>query len=444
MDYQKSIKSLLKEAREGLSYQQLDKPYRVFLKIALFPIYIVTVALIMIYYIQLFFYNAMMSPVNYLEAWQEKKKEGIQHATQAVLYFVSTPAIFFFRVLISLMSFNFFFQWFLLMCFTYLATLGGVEWQPYINVAPEKEGAKTVLKASAGEKFATVALVFFALFVLLIPFNYDAYEAMIVAMAAYGVVVFIANPIVSATARKPAQVEVTEHTKDDPPPIVGLDAAAPNGLFDNFVFASLMTAFVALFMFILAWDYNGSGLFVSPNYNYGYYYYTYNGVAFVGVLLMILCVGMGIAKLALNMFMGIGKPVVKNAKTVLAIILLSVCTIFAGWGTIKYIQYEFGGNNHYASSSYITESQALSTAKNSSSVKSSIASNCGVKTASAEVKYSAFGCGASENYDGSWYVTLKGTVSGYDSWGYSTSASFTAYVTVTKSGSISSTSVIKN
>ncbi|MBO5736333.1 MAG: hypothetical protein J6S04_00855, partial [Clostridia bacterium] len=371
MDYPKSIKSLLKEARAGVSYQQLSKPYRAFLKIALFPIYIVEVALIMAYYIQLFFYNAMMSPVNYLEAWQEKKKEGIQHATQAVLYFVSTPAIFFFRVIISLMSFSFFFQWFLLMCFTYLATLGGVEWQPYINVAPEKEGVKTVLKSSAGEKFATVALVFFALFIILIPFNYDAYEALMVAMAAYGVVVFIANPIVSAAARKPVEVEVAEHTKDDPPPIVGLDAAAPNGMFDNFVFASLMMSFVALFMFILAWDYNGSDLFLRPDYSFGYYY-NYNGLPFVAILLLILCAGMGIAKLALSMFMGIGKPIVKNAKTILAVILLSVCTISAGYGTFKYIQYEFGSNNNYVSSSYITDTQAVATARNSSSVQSTI------------------------------------------------------------------------
>ena len=437
MDYQKSIKSLLKEARAGVSYQQLSKPYRAFLKIALFPIYIVEVALIMAYYIQLFFYNAMMSPVNYLEAWQEKKKEGIQHATQAVLYFVSTPAIFFFRVIISLMSFSFFFQWFLLMCFTYLATLGGVEWQPYINVAPEKEGVKTVLKSSAGEKFATVALVFFALFIILIPFNYDAYEALMVAMAAYGVVVFIANPIVSAAARKPVEVEVAEHTKDDPPPIVGLDAAAPNGMFDNFVFASLMMSFVALFMFILAWDYNGSDLFLRPDYSFGYYY-NYNGLPFVAILLLILCAGMGIAKLALSMFMGIGKPIVKNAKTILAVILLSVCTISAGYGTFKYIQYEFGSNNNYVSSSYITDTQAVATARNSSSVQSTITTKYNIYY-SANVYYSSGS--ATSTGDGGWRVTLFGTASGYD-YSYDwVDKNFTAIVTISEYGTVMSTTV---
>ena len=108
MDYQKSIQNLLKEAKESTSYQQLGAPYRIFLKIALFPLIVLEFVLIMVYYVQLFFYNAMMAPVSYLETWLEKKKDGVFHATQAVLFLIATPFIFLLRILLSLMSFDLF------------------------------------------------------------------------------------------------------------------------------------------------------------------------------------------------------------------------------------------------------------------------------------------------------------------------------------------------
>lgn len=434
MDYQKSIQSLLKEAKAGASYKQLGKPYRTFLKIALFPLYIVEFALIIAYYVQLFFYNAMMSPVTYLEAWQDKKKEGIQHATQAVLFFVTTPFIFFLRVLISLMSFNFFFLWFFLMCYTYLVTLGGINWQPCINVIPEREGGETKLRASAGEKFATVALLFFAAFVALIPFADSAYEALMVAMSAYGIVIVVVNPLVCASARMPV-APVTEATKDDPPPILELEEANRSGMFDNFVFGSLMLSFMALLIFIIAWIENGSDLFL-PEGNY-WYYYNYNGVAFAGVFMLILCAGMGVAKLVLSMFMGIGKPIVKNAKTILAGILVGICALSAAFGTFQYVRYLINENREVSYSS-TTESEAISTAKNSVSVHTAIANELNLYNYNTpEYKSSS----ATSYSDGSWRVTLQGTMWGYNNNGYSTSESFTAYVTVSEYNTVMSTTV---
>lgn len=434
MDYQKSIQSLLKEAKKGNSYAQLDKPYRIFLKIALFPFYIVEFALIMAYYIELFFYNAMLSPVTYLEAWQDNKKEGIQHATQAVLFFISTPFIFFLRVLLSLMSFSFFFLWFELMCFTYLVTLGGIKWQPCINVIPEREGGETKLKATAGEKFATVALVFFGLFVILLPFVDAAYEAFMIAMFAYLALILIVNPIVCASARMPV-APVVEATKDAPPPILELEEANRSGMFDNFVFASLMTAFVAISMFLLAWSYNGAELFLDDSW----YYYNPNGLPFVSVVLLILCAGMGVAKLALSMFMGIGKPVEKNAKTVLAGILVGICALGAAFGTLQYVRYLVDSNSYAeADAGYVSQSEAISIAKNSTTVKDAIASELNIDS-----YYSVDYSDSDANQIGSdsWEVTLTGTMYGNDYYGYSESAYFRAYVTVNQWRSVTSTIV---
>ena len=201
MDYQKSIQTLLNEAKAGTSYYQLAKPYRVFLWIALFPLYVLEMSLIISYYVMLFLYNAMMSPVTYLEGWQDKKKDGVFHATQAVIYFVTTPFIFFLRVVLSMMSFVFFFLWFCLMCCTYLVTLGGVEWQPFINVAPEKTGEKKVLRTSVGENFATVALISFCISVIATMFINSAPVLVSVVWWVYAFVAILVNAVISFVAK---------------------------------------------------------------------------------------------------------------------------------------------------------------------------------------------------------------------------------------------------
>ena len=333
MDYQKSIQTLLKEAKAGTSYYQLAKPYRVFLWIALFPLYVLEMSLIISYYVMLFLYNAMMSPVTYLESWQDKKKDGVFHATQAVIYFVSTPFIFLLRIVLSMMSFAFFFLWFYLMCTTYIVTLGGVKWQPFINVVPENVKEEKVLKASAGEKFAAVALVFFAISVIATIFVNSATNAVGILWGAYGLVVILVNAIMSSMAKVSLEEKSPEKEKEYDSPDFEV-VAAKTGIFGNFVFASVMASILALTMFILAWITNGSNLF----YGNKTYYSSMNGLPGTSLILLGVCLAMGLAKM-ISVFMGASEPLLKNGKTVLAVILMVVCAVAAIYGIIKYVDY---------------------------------------------------------------------------------------------------------
>ena len=99
MNYQHQIKNLLAEAREGIRYRGMSQGARVLTIIAMLPVYAAACVAIAFYYVNLFFYNALLSPVSYLESWLEERQDKVQHATQAVLYFVCIPFIFFNRVL---------------------------------------------------------------------------------------------------------------------------------------------------------------------------------------------------------------------------------------------------------------------------------------------------------------------------------------------------------
>ena len=82
-----------------------------------------------------FFFKMLAAPADYLDKWLKAEKEGVQHATQAVIYLVALPTVFGFQVLLSLNAFSFFFQWFFLQIQAYILTLGGTKWQPFITEA---------------------------------------------------------------------------------------------------------------------------------------------------------------------------------------------------------------------------------------------------------------------------------------------------------------------
>ncbi len=202
MNYQQQLKSLLAEAKEGLRYADMSSGTRAFTIIAMLPIYAITCILIASYYVLLFLYNAFLSPTSYLEQWVEEKQDQVQHATQAVLYFVCMPFIFFCRVIISFMSFYFYFLWFEIMVFTYLSTLGGIMWQPSINTATFDGEHTFVLKP--GETGTTVfSILSFgacALYVLLLLLMYvgeiwDLYEFCNLIGWIYFAMILLVNPI---------------------------------------------------------------------------------------------------------------------------------------------------------------------------------------------------------------------------------------------------------
>lgn len=137
MDYLKLLKGLKQEFIYAgkLKYEKLNVVLRFILTIIFIPLRVSFFFARLGYWFTWFFFKAISAPVDYLQKWLKEQKEGIHHATQAVLYFVCLPFIFGQQVILAFSSFAFFFQWFGLMLSAYIMTLGAVRWQPVITEA---------------------------------------------------------------------------------------------------------------------------------------------------------------------------------------------------------------------------------------------------------------------------------------------------------------------
>lgn len=139
MSYTTLISNLYHEAISFKNYKKLSAPYNVFAAILLIPMFLAAALSMIGYTVLAFFYKAGSTSVNYLEKWVKEKTSNVKHATEAVVFALTTPTIFFFHVLLSFLSLFFFFSWFASQLYTYLATLGGIKWQPFIMEASYDE-----------------------------------------------------------------------------------------------------------------------------------------------------------------------------------------------------------------------------------------------------------------------------------------------------------------
>ncbi len=133
MNYSLYFKSLINEALSCKQYKKLNIAFKIFGFIGVFPFIAISAILSIIYNISVFFFNLGAIGVDYLENWLKNAKKDVKTPTEPVIYFLTIPTIFTMHVLLSLFSGSFFFLWFLMQCFFYIATLGGIRWQPYIT-----------------------------------------------------------------------------------------------------------------------------------------------------------------------------------------------------------------------------------------------------------------------------------------------------------------------
>lgn len=135
MNYSLLMRGLLDECLLFSHYKSLSRPAKVFMAIATAPVILLGAVLVAAYYCLLFLYQAFSMPADSLEAWVKNQKQEVKHATEAVIYLISMPFIFASRVMLAMLSVVFYFLWFELMVVAYIATLGGIRWQPFINCA---------------------------------------------------------------------------------------------------------------------------------------------------------------------------------------------------------------------------------------------------------------------------------------------------------------------
>ena len=156
MNYTSLFLGLMGEIKANKQYNVIGKPLNIFAFIAVLPFTILAAFASLYYLVCAFFFNGIASAVKYLEKWVEEKKKDVHPATEAVLFFVTMPTIFFFNVLLSGFAVFFYFIWFVLQCFTYIATLGGIKWQPFIMEAKFDDNLVATTKQSSATTFAIV------------------------------------------------------------------------------------------------------------------------------------------------------------------------------------------------------------------------------------------------------------------------------------------------
>ncbi len=137
MDYLKLLNGLKKEFFEAgkAKYESMNIVVRILLTLVFIPLRVSFFFARLAYWFTWFFFKCLATPVDYLQSWLNSQKDGIYHATQAVLYFFCIPVIFAQQVMLAMNAFAFFFQWFGLMISAYVMTLGAVRWQPVISEA---------------------------------------------------------------------------------------------------------------------------------------------------------------------------------------------------------------------------------------------------------------------------------------------------------------------
>ena len=135
MDFVSHFRGLRQEALSALQYRCLTKGKRVLAFIGLFPFIVMATVLFAHSYVLLFIYEALSSVVEYMELWLKGMKKDVRHASEFVLYLICTPVLFALRLTVAFFPFFFSFLWFFTNCVTFVASLGSVRYQPFMNKA---------------------------------------------------------------------------------------------------------------------------------------------------------------------------------------------------------------------------------------------------------------------------------------------------------------------
>ena len=135
MNYSALLNGLSNEVKNNSKLKKMNIVVRILLTIIFIPLFISFFFAKLFFWFTMFFFKMLAAPAEYLGRWLTDQKDGVQHATQAVMYFVCLPTIFGLQVVLSFNTFAFYLQWFGLQIQAFILTLGGARWQPFITEA---------------------------------------------------------------------------------------------------------------------------------------------------------------------------------------------------------------------------------------------------------------------------------------------------------------------
>ena len=161
MNYTQMLKKLLKESLRLEQYKRLSIICRAMITICMLPIIIADIVLIGQFFVIDFLLKGLSTPFQLLHLFVENERKEVRHATEAVIYAITLPFLFVYNICLAMQSFYFYLSWFCIMCLTYLWTLGGIKWQPFImDVTFESEPDEYVYKPSLKTASAIITVTF--------------------------------------------------------------------------------------------------------------------------------------------------------------------------------------------------------------------------------------------------------------------------------------------
>ena len=232
MNYYKLLKNFFNEAVSFKTYKKLGMPLGILAAVALLPFILLTGAYMITMASLLFAYGSLESSVKFLEIWLDEKRKNVKHATEAVLYAVCMPTIFFFTFLLSMFASVFYILWFVLQVIAYIATLGATKWQPLISYASYDDEGDFSMKYDYNAAFGVIVgllMLFVGWLVVFIIAMSEGDEELFIAFSAiygtYTLCAYVGVPIVfrkskgteeaiPVKANKAPAVEVKENFSD--------------------------------------------------------------------------------------------------------------------------------------------------------------------------------------------------------------------------------------
>ena len=126
------LKSLLDEAFGAGRRRRMSWSSRIIWAIILLPITISYLWTLAYFFLIDFWLNGLAAPYNAYHQFIKNERSEVRPATEVIIYVLAFPFLVAYHVFVATSNCLLYALWFCIMVFTYVLTLGGVRWQPFI------------------------------------------------------------------------------------------------------------------------------------------------------------------------------------------------------------------------------------------------------------------------------------------------------------------------
>ena len=165
MDLTKTYLDLAKETFALRNYKRMHIACAILAAIVMLPFILSYAFYMLLYGLLVIVYKLAASPADHLLAFVKGEGKEVKHATQAVIYLIGFPFVFFLKALLAILIFVISIVHFLTSIAGYIATLGGITFSPFVVNLVDRN------KSEQAPAYATVPVILFLVFGFVFLFN---------------------------------------------------------------------------------------------------------------------------------------------------------------------------------------------------------------------------------------------------------------------------------